>query len=439
LIDALQWLHDSRRSVTMEIECTSEEIHPHTRQVRIHLRNGEIVHAEAGELRGKEALLLALASESGWVRTRAPQPCRKTIRTPFSALLLGILEETAVQASSTSSSSPGGSEGDDHRAGGVETRPSRPSGAQTGPLPLADGSRRERSRTVTTPPQPHPDHEFLDDGFSNTPFPEGLDYVSSEVPIEPVSSASVSHPAVAAAESYGLSPTASYSWDSMSLYNRDVLPPPPPPETSRVLAVMLGIALALTLIATVMAVVWVFRASMSRSEPVVATAAADFGATHELAGSASSAAADPVGASEPNPFVAIDTRPDGLELVDADTRQSLGYTPLTLTLPRDSALTVRAKLGTRYSRRLVIAPGEEAVTFDLRRWVHPPRYRDRPPRAAALSADRGGAAQDGSGKGVPAVPNNGRRSSSVMGWGGATEPSIGLIDDVEPALHILED
>lgn len=447
LADVLRRLHENRRNVTVEVECTSEEIHPHTRQVRIHLRNGEVVHAEAGELRGKEALLLALASENGWVRTRAPQPCRKTIRAPFPALLLELLEEAAVQAPGTPSSSSGDSAADDGRAtGGQEARTSRPSEIRTGPLPLANSSRSEHSRTVAAPPQPHPDHEFLDDLSHDTPFPPGLDYVSSDVPIEPISSASVSHPTVDAPGSstvdapgsYGLAPTASQSWDSMSLYSRDVLPPPPPPETSRILAVMLGIALALTLIATVMAVVWVFRGSMSRSGPLVVPNTASFEIDQALAESASTgtpnATSNLARTAKPEPIVAIDTRPDGLEIVDADTRRSLGYTPLTITVPRGTGLNVRAKLGQRYSRRLEISSREEAVTFDLRRWVDPPRYQ-----APKSSAVRGDDAPDRSEKGVPPAPNNAKRANRVTGWGREAEPSIGLIEDLEPALHILDD
>lgn len=81
LVDLLQIFHHGRRSVTVKVG----------RRGKVHLRDGEIVHAEAGEAFGGSALLDLLQVERGVLATSAPEPFTRSLTLPFETLLLGTL------------------------------------------------------------------------------------------------------------------------------------------------------------------------------------------------------------------------------------------------------------------------------------------------------------------------------------------------------------
>jgi Domain of unknown function (DUF4388) len=83
LIDTLQMFHYSRRSLTMRVV---GEV-----PAALHMREGQLVHAEYGEQRGEAALGQLLRLPAGSLRTSAPEPVTPTIDRDFSAVLLDQL------------------------------------------------------------------------------------------------------------------------------------------------------------------------------------------------------------------------------------------------------------------------------------------------------------------------------------------------------------
>lgn len=78
LVDILQLLHFSRRTATVRVG----------QRARIHLVDGEVVHAVSDDLAGSTALKLLFEQRSGAVVTAPPEPVMRTIHEPFEALLL---------------------------------------------------------------------------------------------------------------------------------------------------------------------------------------------------------------------------------------------------------------------------------------------------------------------------------------------------------------
>jgi CheY-like chemotaxis protein len=86
LTDMLQMYHYSRRSVTLTL---LSEPHGH-----IHLRHGEVIHAEWGDALGEPAFRLMLGSSTGSFETSALQPgIPETISGPMQGLLLDSLRQ----------------------------------------------------------------------------------------------------------------------------------------------------------------------------------------------------------------------------------------------------------------------------------------------------------------------------------------------------------
>jgi len=86
LVDLLQMFHYGRRSVRLDIGAPQRG--------EIHVRDGEIAHAELGEVEGTDALRALLASDVGALSTSPLMESReRTIETPFSALLLDLLRQ----------------------------------------------------------------------------------------------------------------------------------------------------------------------------------------------------------------------------------------------------------------------------------------------------------------------------------------------------------
>lgn len=86
LIDILQMLHLARRSVSLHVRGAEPGM--------IHMRDGEIVHAETSGSKGLAAFSAILAVGSGRIRTTAlPDDVAQSITRPFESLLLDSLRE----------------------------------------------------------------------------------------------------------------------------------------------------------------------------------------------------------------------------------------------------------------------------------------------------------------------------------------------------------
>jgi hypothetical protein len=83
LIDTLQMLHQSRRSLTLRVMAETPGA--------LHMRDGELVHAEHGERYGEAALGAILRMPAGSLQTSAPEPVGPTIFREFQELLLDQL------------------------------------------------------------------------------------------------------------------------------------------------------------------------------------------------------------------------------------------------------------------------------------------------------------------------------------------------------------
>lgn len=85
LVDTLQMFHYSRRSLSVRFLGAAS--------AAIHLRDGQLVHAEHGQLRGEEALATILKMPAGSLQTSALEPVPQTIFKDFQAVLLDQLRQ----------------------------------------------------------------------------------------------------------------------------------------------------------------------------------------------------------------------------------------------------------------------------------------------------------------------------------------------------------
>jgi DNA-binding response OmpR family regulator len=85
LVDMLQMFHFGRRSITINVA----GIVPGT----IHVRNGEVIHAERGTLSGEEALRAVLATQSGSVTTSVLGVVPQTVFRSFHSLLVDLVRQ----------------------------------------------------------------------------------------------------------------------------------------------------------------------------------------------------------------------------------------------------------------------------------------------------------------------------------------------------------
>jgi CheY-like chemotaxis protein len=89
LIDTLQMFHYSRRSLSVRFLGSIG--------ATLHLRDGQLVHAEHGELRGEEALAAILRMPAGSLQTFALEPVPQTIFKDFQGVLLDQLRQLDEQ------------------------------------------------------------------------------------------------------------------------------------------------------------------------------------------------------------------------------------------------------------------------------------------------------------------------------------------------------
>jgi CheY-like chemotaxis protein len=85
LIDTLQMFHYSRRSLSVRFLGSVG--------ATLHMREGQLVHAEHGALRGEEALAAILRMPAGSLQTFALEPVPQTIVKDFQAVLLDQLRQ----------------------------------------------------------------------------------------------------------------------------------------------------------------------------------------------------------------------------------------------------------------------------------------------------------------------------------------------------------
>lgn len=85
LLDLLQIFHLGRRTLTVALSGLEK--------ARVHLCEGEIVHAEVGTLRGSEALAALLAADSGSITTTVLSGDERSIDRPFQPLMLDLLRQ----------------------------------------------------------------------------------------------------------------------------------------------------------------------------------------------------------------------------------------------------------------------------------------------------------------------------------------------------------
>ena len=85
LIDTLQMFHYSRRSLSVRFLGSVG--------ATLHMREGQLVHAEHGELRGEDALAAILRMPAGSLQTFALEPVPQTIFKDFQAVLLDQLRQ----------------------------------------------------------------------------------------------------------------------------------------------------------------------------------------------------------------------------------------------------------------------------------------------------------------------------------------------------------
>jgi CheY-like chemotaxis protein len=85
LVDTLQMFHLGRRSLSVHFLGGA--------RAALHMRDGELVHAEYGELRGEPALATILKMPAGALRTFALEPVPQTIFKDFQVVLLDQLRQ----------------------------------------------------------------------------------------------------------------------------------------------------------------------------------------------------------------------------------------------------------------------------------------------------------------------------------------------------------
>jgi hypothetical protein len=85
IVDMLQMFHYSRRSLTMRVL----GIVP----AAIHMRDGELVHAEYAERRGEEAIAAILKMPAGAIRTSALESVKTTVQRKLQTVLLDQLRQ----------------------------------------------------------------------------------------------------------------------------------------------------------------------------------------------------------------------------------------------------------------------------------------------------------------------------------------------------------
>lgn len=85
LVDTLQMFHFSRRSLSVRFRGGVD--------AALHMRDGQLVHAEHGDLRGEEALASILRMPAGSLQTFALEPVPQTIFKDFQAVLLDQLRQ----------------------------------------------------------------------------------------------------------------------------------------------------------------------------------------------------------------------------------------------------------------------------------------------------------------------------------------------------------
>lgn len=379
LTDILQMLHFTRRSATVRLGNGSE---------RIHLRDGQIIHAVSGNHQGKVALRLILTRRSGAMFTAPPEPVEPTIEDNFEGLLLDLMRDIDEAS-----------------------RPARPASSPINmeaiaPVPSEDLPPPSEAPTEVESADLLPIESTGSIPVSSPPVsPTLVAHGDTTVHHEHHRPAPVAPPttALAATNSSGPMPFVAAPRPDPVLplvplaevrtFVVEAATPPPlvvegDPEPVDIPAAERSWAwlLVLLLFGGIGGAYYFWtqaqvppangrglrgeRVADPPPPPAIVNPAPPPPAPPPAVATASTAALSPTPAPAPR-RITITTRPAGLVIIDHGTGLPLGTAPVEMTVPESGLLSVRAKNGGRVTPELQVRPGDDQaeVELDLRSWV----------------------------------------------------------------------
>lgn len=376
LTDILQMLHFTRRSATVRLGSGSE---------RIHLRDGQIIHAVSGNHQGKVALRLILTRRSGAMFTAPPEPVEPTIEENFEALLLDLMRDI------DEASRPAGPASSPVNLEAIAPAPSEdlppPSEAPT-EVESEDLLPIESSGSIPVSPPPtgptlvaHGEAAVHHEPHPPAPVAPPMTTPAPASSSGPVAVASIPRP-TPVAPTAPLPEVRTFIVEAATPTPVEVDDDPEPvevPASERSWTWLL----VLLLFGAVGGAYYFWTQAQVPNErglrgervadpappPVVAPAPTPPPPQPEVA-TGSTAALAPPPAPAPR-RVTITTRPAGLVIIDHGTGLPLGNAPVEVTVPESGLLSVRAKNGGRITPELQVRPSEDQaeVELDLRSWV----------------------------------------------------------------------
>lgn len=400
LTDILQMFHLSKRSLIVKVGADGA----------IHLREGEIVHAVAGEQEGEEALLTLLSARSASVRTAAAAPAvERTIEARFDQLLMDAMRQL------------------DESRRDEEL--------------VADSFSDQTPATLVDPPK----EAHRPDGVAPEPAPEEIE--------DEAKAGAEEEADVAASGRRKRLPSAPYA--------------PVQREPAR-----RSPAIWIVLLAAVAAAVFGLVCWLGGDKDPTPGSASGSGAIASGERDAASKPArqpDARAVAQPAPkpapkatdrTVIVTTAPAGLELVDADSKAFVGKSPLTLRFAADAkARQLRARRATYLSNAIEVGPDVGKLHVDLSAWIQqvkvlqrrsgrkgqrkPPKVpaaaKPDPPKPDPPKPDPPKVAKPDPPK--PAKPKLGTVGDSKpkLGTVGGDKPKIGTIGDDKPKIGTVGD
>ncbi|MBK6683874.1 MAG: response regulator [Deltaproteobacteria bacterium] len=382
LTDILQMLHFTRRSATVRLGSGSE---------RIHLRDGQIIHAVSGDYQGKAALRLILTRRSGAMFTAPPEVVEPTIEENFEALLLDLMRDI------DEASRPRGPASSPVNLEAIAPAPSEdlpPASEAPTEVESADLLPIESSNSIPVAPPPAPptlvaqgDSAVHHEHHPKAPVaPPVMATVasSSSGPVAVASVASAPRPTPVAPLA-PLPEARTFVIEAATPTPLEVDDDPEPVEVPAaerswtwLLVLLLFGAVGGGFYFWTQAQVPPTNERGLRGErvadppppPPVAEPTPTPPPPPPSVSTGSTAALAPTPTLEPR-RVTITTRPAGLVIIDHGTGLPLGNAPVELTVPESGLLSVRAKNGGRVTPELQVRPNPDQaeVELDLRSWV----------------------------------------------------------------------
>jgi len=396
LSDILQMFHFARRSLVIQLGSDRSVIH---------MENGEIVHAAAGDQRGPRALSLLLEHRAGSVRTLPPSPCERTVNASFEGLLLDATREMD-ERKRTTSPSRAVSATDELQLDGLDREappPPPPRASQVVPaLPtLAEGG----------PP------------WSGAAQGNAAQGQSGSAPSHTAAARGRGGRGVRPAWTWGAAVAVATVIAIVWLWPRRAAPPTDFDPSARRTGVATGRGAPTT----------------SRTSAAPSATTGEGASESGLGGTRQGSALRPQ--ADETVTVTLRTLPTGLLLIDAVTGQELGLSPITTRRAPGSRLTqVKASLGDRESPALGVAPDRDVVELDFRPWLgdgqaepvrlRPSRERLAPAGRRAVRAAGPAIEPSPSPKAAP-VPAAPRPRVEAVGEGG--RPAVAPLMDSKTA------